>query len=288
MPTSMSRNLSPVVINTRPIERAAPLTEHLQDVGFAVVEMPMLRLQTRAVVDADIDIMRRWLAGDYQALVVVSPTAAQSGLTVWQALIDEQQVQPIEPITAKHAHYEPPSAIIAVGDATAEVLQAATQPVLQPLIANNEGMLAMPEIERLQAGDKLLVWRGLGGRRLLVDTLQARGVEIESIAWYERMMPNSAASDYATWLASYLNQQDQASTSQPKPIVIISSGTAFEYWVSVVQQAQTRHTGALRLDDFRYVVLGVRLAGMVAAQQLMYIQVEDLSPETISMAINTP
>ncbi|MGI9341079.1 MAG: uroporphyrinogen-III synthase, partial [Psychrobacter sp.] len=163
MPTSMSRNLSPVVINTRPIERAAPLTEHLQDVGFAVVEMPMLRLQTRAVVDADIDIMRRWLAGDYQALVVVSPTAAQSGLAVWQALIDEQQVQPIEPITAKHAHYEPPRAIIAVGDATAEVLQAATQPVLQPLVANNEGMLAMPEIERLQAGDKLLVWRGLGG-----------------------------------------------------------------------------------------------------------------------------
>jgi hypothetical protein len=36
------------------------------------------------------------------------------------------------------------------------------------------------------------------------------------------------------------------------------------------------------------VVLGVRLADMVAAQQLMYIQVEDLSPETISMAINTP
>jgi len=70
--------------------------------------------------------------------------------------------------------------------------------------------------------------------------------------------------------------------------VVISSGTAFEHWVSVVQQAQTRHTGALRLDDFRYVVLGVRLAGMVAAQQLMYIQVEDLSPETISMAINTP
>ncbi|MGM8871228.1 uroporphyrinogen-III synthase [Psychrobacter sp. 2Y5] len=286
MPTSMSRNLSPVVINTRPIERAAPLTEHLQDIGFAVVDMPMLTLQTRAVVDADIDIMRRWLAGQYQALVVVSPTAAQSGLAIWQALVAQEQAQSTEQMEVKSVHYDPPSSIIAVGDATADVLQAATKPVLQPLIANNEGMLAMAEIARLQAGDKLLVWRGLGGRRLLVDTLQARGVEIESIAWYERMMPDSAASDYAAWLASYLNQQEQASTSQPKPIVIISSGTAFEHWVSVVQQAGNK--GALRLDDFCYVVLGVRLAEMVAAQQLAHIQVEDLSPETISTAINTP
>lgn len=288
MPTSMSCNLSPVVINTRPIERAAPLTEHLQDIGFAVVDMPMLTLQTRAVVDADIDIMRRWLAGQYQALVVVSPTAAQSGLAIWQALVAQEQAQSTEQMEVKSVHYDPPSSIIAVGDATADVLQAATEPVLQPLIANNEGMLAMAEIARLQAGDKLLVWRGLGGRRLLVDTLQARGVEIESIAWYERMMPDSAASDYATWLSNYLNQQEQASTSQPKPIVIISSGTAFEHWVSVVQQAQMSNKAALRLDDFCYVVLGVRLAEMVAAQQLAHIEVEDLSPETISTAINTP
>lgn len=284
----MSRHISPVVINTRPIERAAPLTEHLQDVGFAVVDMPMLTLQTRAVVEADIDIMRRWRAGDYQALVVVSPTAAQSGLAVWQALIEQEPVQSAEQKGATSGHYAPPSAIIAVGDATAEVLQAATQPVLQPLIANNEGMLAMPEIERLQAGDKLLVWRGLGGRRLLVDTLQARGVEIESIAWYERRMPDSAASDYAAWLSNYLARQEQVSAQQSKPIVIISSGTAFEHWVSVVQQAQTSNKGALTLDDFRYVVLGVRLADMVAAQQLAHIQVEDLSPATISMAVNTP
>ena len=64
--------------------------------------MPMLRLQTRAVVDADIDIMRRWLAGDYQALVVVTSyrRAVRFGRLA-SADADEQQVQPIEPITAK-------------------------------------------------------------------------------------------------------------------------------------------------------------------------------------------
>lgn len=276
-----------IVINTRPIERAAPLTEHLQSLGFAVVEMPMLTLQTRVVIDADIDIMRQWLAGYYQALVVVSPTAAQSGLAVWQALTEQHSELPKQPAAAQCAYPQPASSIIAVGDATAAVLQAANIPVLQPFIANNEGMLAMPEIARLQAGDSLLVWRGLGGRRLLVDTLQARGVEIDSIAWYERMMPQSAASDYERWLSSYLPRQQQAALS-PKPIVIISSGTAFEHWVSVVQRAQTRHKDAPKLTDFCYVVLGVRLAQMVAAQQLAYWQVEDLAPATIATAISTP
>ena len=289
---SVSHKLLPLVINTRPVERASPLTEHLQAAGFEVVEMPMLTLQTREVVDADINVMRQWLAGHYQALVIVSPTAAQSGLAVWQALIAEKQSQSTEQREAVEVVYnEPPSAIVAVGDATAAVLQAANIPVLQPLIANNEGMLAMPEIARLQAGDSLLVWRGLGGRRLLVDTLQARGVNIDSIAWYERMMPDSAANDYEQWLNSYLEQARPAK-QKAKPIVIISSGTAFEHWVTVVQQAQANNKAALKLagfklDDFSYVVLGVRLADMVASQQLAYWQVEDLSPETISAAIST-
>lgn len=289
---SVSNHL-PLVINTRPTERAAPLTKHLQAIGFEVAELPMLTLQMRQVVDADIDIMRQWLAGHYQALVVVSPTAAQSGLAVWQALIGEQQSQSVEQREAVEVSYkEPPSTIVAVGDATAAVLQAADIPVLQPLIANNEGMLAMPEISRLKAGDSLLVWRGLGGRRLLVDTLRARGVHIESIAWYERMMPDSASRDYKQWLKSYL-QQPSSVNKYPKPIVIISSGTAFEHWMTVVQQAQIENKVAfepagLKLDDFSYVVLGVRLAEMVAAQQLAYWQVEDLAPATIATAISTP
>ena len=39
--------LPQVVINTRPIERAAPLTQHLQAAGMAVIDMPMLTLDSR-------------------------------------------------------------------------------------------------------------------------------------------------------------------------------------------------------------------------------------------------
>ena len=299
-----------VVINTRPVERAAALTDHLQAAGLTVVEIPMLTLQPRPTIEQDMTLMRQWLAGDYKALVIVSPTAAASGLAVWQALEDERQAQNHDDDNNNERKdiainaLQAPSYLIAVGEATASVLnnakiEASNYQVLQPHIANNEGMLAMPEIERLQAGDKLLVWRGLGGRRLLVDTLLARGVHIDSIAWYERIMPVDAMAQYEQWLQGVLarNGMQDTSASQPKPIVVVSSGTAFEHWESIVravaekvlEQETARETPAIlpyKLSDFSYVVLGERLANMVAEQQLSYWRVEDLAPETILAAIH--
>src|SRR5699024_704029 len=112
-----------------------------------------------------------------------------------------------------------------------------------------------------QAGDKLLVWRGLGGRRLLVNTLQARGVHIDSIAWYKRKMPNDARSQYKEWYAQFVKQK----TEQPKPIVIVSSGTAFEHWQAIVTEVSAQdlekrtntekpNHSPLLLNDFAYVV----------------------------------
>ena len=300
--------LPQVVINTRPVERAAPLTEHLQAAGMSVIDMPMLTLEARPTTEQDMGLMRQWFAGDYQALVIVSPTAAASGLAVWQALEHERQAQKSSENASQQKEtgftgLKAPSHLIAVGEATAAVLNdaklaASSYQVLQPLIANNEGMLAMPEIDSLQAGDKLLVWRGLGGRRLLVDTLQARGVHIDSIAWYERKMPADAMTQYEQWQTQFLAQQSkQQATAQPKPIVIVSSGTAFEHWETIVKAVAAKASESnkdkiagspLKLNDFAYVVLGERLANMVARQQLSYWRVEDLAPATILAAIHSP
>ena len=349
-PTSTARHKSAapsaparVVINTRPVERAAPLTQHLQAAGLSVVEIPMLTLQPRPTTDADMALMRQWFAGDYQALVIVSPTAAAAGLAVWQALARERHAQHSETNgdnqndesqkTTELQTLSAPSHLIAVGEATAAVLneakiKAASYHVLQPRVANNEGMLAMPEIDSLQAGDKLLVWRGLGGRRLLANTLQARGVHIDSIAWYERIMPHEACRQYNQWLQQFSTaasvpsplsseavpaapssaQHPKPIPKQSKPVVIISSATAFEHWRQVVSQGKRQandetsaedtvkqpladSTGAdglpkLKLSDFAYVVLGERLANMVADEQLSYWRVEDLAPATILAAIS--
>ena len=303
-------SLARTVINTRPVERAAPLTRHLQAAGLTVVDIPMLALEACASSDTDMRLMRQWLAGEYQVLVIVSPTAAASGLAIWQLLERERQANSATDKEAKGTEgssrlLAAPSHLIAVGEATAAVLNEAKLPfasyqVLQPAIANNEGMLAMPEIDSLQAGDKLLVWRGLGGRRLLVDRLQARGVHIDSIAWYERKMPINAMAQYQQWRQDFNNKNATIGitvSQQAKPIVIVSSGTAFEHWESIVQATKTINLAAenqamsvnapLKLSDFAYVVLGERLANMVAEKQLSYWRVEDLAPETILTAINT-
>src|SRR5690606_34927878 len=85
--------LPQVIINTRPVERAAPLTEHLQAAGMSVIDMPMLTLEARPTTEQDMGLMRQWFSGDYQVLVIVSPTAAASGLSVWQVLEQECHAQ---------------------------------------------------------------------------------------------------------------------------------------------------------------------------------------------------
>ncbi len=302
-----------IIINTRPVERAAPLTQHLQAAGLVVIEMPMLTLQPRPTTDLDIALMRQWLAGEYKALVVVSPTAAASGLAVWQSLECDYKGREYKAEDSSGKYVQKlseglslPSPLIAVGEATAAEfsqvrIDTTSYQILQPETANNEGMLAMPEIDGLQAGDKLLIWRGLGGRRLLVDTLQARGVHIDSIAWYERTIPMDAMAEYQQWQQAFLTHSS-ASSQQSKPIVVISSAAAFEHWSSIVNNGQSKtldkkqnsdavadiaERPLLTLKDFSYVVLGERLANMVAAQQLSYWRVEDLSPDTILSAIHS-
>jgi len=304
-----------IVINTRPVERAAPLTQHLQAAGLVVIEMPMLTLRPRPTTDLDIALMRQWMAGEYKALVIVSPTAAASGLAVWQSLEHEKRKYKTKDSNGKYEQnllegLSLPSPLIAVGEATAAEfsqvrIDTINYQIRQPETANNEGMLAMPEIDSLQAGDKLLIWRGLGGRRLLVDTLQSRGVHIDSIAWYERIMPIDAIAEYQQWQQAFLTHSttsDIALPKQPKPIVVISSAAAFEHWSNIVNDDQSKtldkkqNTDAvadiaerpsLTLKDFSYVVLGERLANMIAAQQLSYWRVEDLSPDTILSAIHS-
>ncbi len=304
-----------IIINTRPVERAAPLTQHLQAAGLVVIEMPMLTLQPRPTTDLDIALMRQWLAGEYKALVIVSPTAAASGLAAWQSLDHKKCEYKTKDSNGNYAQrlsegLSLPSPLVAVGEATAAEfsqvrIDTTNYQILQPETANNEGMLAMPEIDSLQAGDKLLIWRGLGGRRLLVDTLQARGVHIDSIAWYERTMPIDAMAEYQQWqqvFVTHSTASDIALLKQSKPIVVISSAAAFEHWSSIVNNGQSKTLKkeqssdavadiaqrlSLTLKDFSYVVLGERLANMVTAQQLSYWRVEDLSPDTILSAIHS-
>ncbi|MBT0586796.1 uroporphyrinogen-III synthase [Alteromonas sp. SM 2104] len=87
-----------------------------------------------------------------------------------------------EPVTLANS-------IIAVGVTTQQKLQALPQlsqtPILRPLAASAEGILAMSELESMHACSVLLI-KGQGGREILSDTLRKRGAIVHEAAVYSR------------------------------------------------------------------------------------------------------
>ena len=53
---------------------------------------------------------------------------------------------------------------------------------------DSEALLERPELQRV-AGNKIVIFRGDGGRELLGDTLKSRGAEIEYAECYRRVRP---------------------------------------------------------------------------------------------------
>ena len=275
----MSKHQQRVVFNTRPTERAAPLSAALKANGYEELLLPLLALNSRPLTAHDKSLMQRWIEGDYAVTVTVSPSAAVLGLKHWQSTNDSVAV-----IKSLSNQTRLPTTFVAVGGATADVFRRQGIAVQQPIEPSNEGMLEMPSIAELDIGDRVLMWRGLGGRRLLVETLRQRGVQVDSIAWYERVWPKKSSVVYRDWLTEYL--QDSACTPWAiAPIVIISSGAAFEHWQQLIKSSAEVSYPALA--DFVYIVLGQRLAGLFEDRQLIYQQVESLNPDEIIKAAAT-
>ncbi len=75
--------------------------------------------------------------------------------------------------------------VFAVGRRTAEVLERAGVDVEVPQIASSEGLLNMPDLEKV-AGSAILVVCGAGGRELLAAELSRRGAAVERLVCYRR------------------------------------------------------------------------------------------------------
>ena len=80
----------------------------------------------------------------------------------------------------------------AIGPVTAAELNTfGIKQVLTPCIRfDSEALLALPEMQNMQ-GKKVMLFRGIGGRDVLGDTLKSRGAQVTFAECYQRVNPQT-------------------------------------------------------------------------------------------------
>jgi len=140
--------------------------------GATAVRMPVLEIVPRAHDAALADLAKR--LDQFTIAIFISANAVRWGLAAMQAQ---------GPWPAKLE-------VAAVGEATGRALRAAglSTIVTPERDFSTEGLLALPRFSRV-AGDRIVIFRGAGGRETLAETLRARGARVEYAEVYERRRP---------------------------------------------------------------------------------------------------
>lgn len=74
----------------------------------------------------------------------------------------------------------------AVGQSSADILNAAGLQAIVPQEARSEGLLSLPQLQNVKY-KKVVIVKGFGGRELLADTLIARGAKVTEWELYKRV-----------------------------------------------------------------------------------------------------
>lgn len=172
------------ILVTRPLELAAGLMDGIAALGGTPVSFPAVDIAPPAdpaALDARIAELPAC-----RLAIFVSPTAVARALPA---------------VLARHGAWPAATRLAAVGEGSARALRKRGMgSVLRASDgADSEHLLALPEL-RAVAGQRVLIFRGEGGRELLAQTLAARGAEVAYAECYRRQPP---AADPAPLLARW-------------------------------------------------------------------------------------
>lgn len=221
MPTLNSTMLlasAPCIVITRPQAQAETWAADLQTLGFASRRLPLLEL--RAVQDETQQraIKNKILDFDlYQKVIFVSQNAVDYGMA-WL-----EDYWPQLPIGIDY---------FAVGVTTAKKLASYGIAVTDLAVSESGGMtsedlLRAPQLQNVQ-GDKILIFRGLGGRGHLAESLRARGASVEYCELYERLIPSDALVQLQQLLADAQVNNPVNTSAGEKLILAVHSGESLQ------------------------------------------------------------
>ena len=165
------------LVVTRPASQAKRTAFILREAGATAIEFPVLDI---APIEASL-MVRDLETAD--AFIFVSANAVEFGV----------------PAVRRTGAFPDAAEIFAIGRATAAALnEAGFANVVSPQQSiDSEGLLALPQL-RTGMGRHIILVKGQserGGRRLLDETLTARGAQVTTLECYRRapLMPDSSA-----------------------------------------------------------------------------------------------
>lgn len=168
----MSKDLKNLcVLNTRPKDQAATLNQKIHAAGGRCIDFPVLEIQATP---------EDWIS-KLPALDTVSKAIFTSTNAVHYCFnaLEKASIQWPDRIE-----------VIAIGSATAESLnQRMGLTSYIPAIADSENLVNLPML--LAANhDTVLLFKGVGGRTVIAETLIARGLNLISLDVYQRCLPS--------------------------------------------------------------------------------------------------
>ena len=159
------------IVITRPVGQAEKLSQLINAAGGEVIPFPLIEI---APLD-DYQTFKKEISNlaDYDWAIFISSNAVQNGMPFVRKLD--------LPASLKFA---------AIGPSTAaELAKYGIQNTLIPEDRfDSESLLALPEMQAVN-NQQVMIFRGVGGREVLADTLKSRGARVTFAECYQRINP---------------------------------------------------------------------------------------------------
>lgn len=238
------------IFATRPSHQNVSWCDALSDLGFdEVVSFPLLEIESLPPSELGFAQAKVRDLDQYQKVIFVSQNAVNFG----SELIDAYWPQLPQGLDW-----------YAIGDKTRQLLQqflsVVSVDVVSSSVMNSEGLLALPPLQNVSQ-EKVLIFRGLGGRTLLAESLVARGAEVDHCALYRRVLPQAS---YAL-LAEF--------APQTKDVIPVFSGEALANLITLCQSEK------IAWSELKLVVPGQRVAAMARENAFKSITIAENASE---------
>ncbi len=204
------------ILVTRPKAQAEPWAERLRAMGATTSVISLLEIMPVQEEEQIRAIKNRVLDFDlYNKAIFVSQNAVEYGLE-WLENYWPQLPYGVD--------------FFAVGETTAKQLQKRGVKVTdlaqsQTGAMTSETLLQSPALQSV-AGEKILIFRGLGGRPHIGEVLSERGAQVDYCELYERLLPAESSAAFGQLFA----------TDPHNLVVTLHSGEALDNFQHIVRQ----------------------------------------------------